>query len=159
VRPGGDAPFQCPLTGQPLNGRPNAFLHRPTGLLLSEKGLKCAPKMAREAIAEAAAAALAEGGGKGDVAALEAAVASGGAWEERDLVVINPEGQYAEDAKDRVMFIAQKVRRRAHLCRAQRASEHFPRSACRQACTVAPPRACKAVQNKPQNHDGDAADD
>jgi Rtf2 RING-finger len=121
VRPGHDAPFQCPLTGEPLNGRSRGFLHRPTGLLLSEKGLQNVPKLARETILDSAATVLAAATKKGEqgeksgvaaggnAAALEATVAAGGAWQERDMLVVNPEGQDAEEAKDRVMFIAQKV--------------------------------------------------
>ena len=115
IRPSAEAPFQCPLTGAPLNGRARAFLHRPTGLLLSEKGLTQFPKMAREAIVEAAQASAADkrSGSKGSAgaAARDALVASGGAWEQTDMLVVNPEGEDAEDAKDRVRFIAAKVRR------------------------------------------------
>jgi hypothetical protein len=110
VRPSADAPFQCPLTGAPLNGRSRAFLHRPTGLLLCEKGTKQFSKLAREAILEAAQAALARGkGGVSGAAALEAIVASRGSWDDKDMMVVNPEGQDAEDAKDRVSFISAKV--------------------------------------------------
>ena len=120
TRPGADAPFVCPLTGEPLNGRSKVFLHRPTGLLLSERGLKSVPQLAREMVLEAAQAALAPARDGSSAAAaasdgtakraLAAVVAAGGAWQEKDLMVINPEGQDAEDAKDRVTFLSQKVR-------------------------------------------------
>lgn len=114
VRPSAEAPLQCPLTGAPLNGRARALLHRSTGLLLSEKGLKQFPKMAKEAILEAAQASRAsdkkQKSGSSDAAALDAIVASGGQWDEKDMMVVNPEGQDAEDAKDRVRFITAKVR-------------------------------------------------
>ena len=45
-------------------------------------------------------------------------MASGGVWDGKDITVLNPEGQDAEDAKDRVSFIAAKVRTLLHasLC-------------------------------------------
>ena len=109
VRPGHDAPFCCPLTGDALSGRGKAVLHRPTGLLVSEKGLKTVPELARAALLEAAQAQLADGAPKAARAVLEAVVAAEGRWEAAELLTVNPEGQEAEDARDRVMFIAQKV--------------------------------------------------
>lgn len=110
VRPGHNAPFQCPITLDPLTGRGKVFLHRATGLLLSEKGITQVPRMAQEAIVEAAAVALETASvSAAQQAALEAVVANGGKWDGRELLVVNPEGQDAEDAKDRVSFVAQKV--------------------------------------------------
>jgi hypothetical protein len=110
VRPGHDAPFQCPITLDPLTGRGRVFLHRATGLLLSEKGITQVPKMAQEAIVEAAAAALETASvSAAQRTTLEAVVASGGTRYSRELLVVNPEGKDAEEAKDRVFFVAEKV--------------------------------------------------
>ena len=119
VRPDASAPFQCPLTGGALNGRGKAVLHRPTGALVTEKGLKQMPEMARELLLERAQAAMAEGaawrGSAAQKAGLDAVVAADGRWEERDLLVVNPEGQDAENAADRVRFLTEKVREISHV--------------------------------------------
>jgi hypothetical protein len=92
-------------------------------MLFTERGLQNAPGVAREQILEAAKSALAtadvggggkkarkNSGGNGGAAALEAVVARGGQWEERELLVVNPEGEDAEEAKDRLLFMQAKVR-------------------------------------------------
>lgn len=124
VRPGAEAPFECPLTGVPLNGRNRTFLHRPSGLLFTESGVKKVPKVAQELILEAcqkllgpSGAAKANGGSekmkskKGDAAraALEAIVARGGKWEDGELLVVNPEGADAEAAKALLHCVTVKV--------------------------------------------------
>ena len=39
-QPGNDAPFICPVTELPLNGRFRAFVLRPSGLVVSERAIK-----------------------------------------------------------------------------------------------------------------------
>ena len=39
-QPGNDAPFICPVTELPLNGRFRAVVLRPSGLVVSERALK-----------------------------------------------------------------------------------------------------------------------
>ena len=39
-QPGNDAPFVCPITELPLNGRFRAVVLRPNGLVVSERALK-----------------------------------------------------------------------------------------------------------------------
>jgi len=63
--------FCCPITGTPMNGRFRFYLHRPSGVVLSERALREAP---RAIVAEAlfgaeAAAALEDPAGEGGEAA------------------------------------------------------------------------------------------
>lgn len=39
-QPGNDAPFICPITDLPLNGRFRAFVLQPSGLVVSERAIK-----------------------------------------------------------------------------------------------------------------------
>lgn len=124
MRPGAEAPFECPLTGGPLNGRSRTLLHKPTGLVFTESGLTKAPGVARELLLEAARSRLAADDGppaeqkkgkkKATAAAararLEALVERGGKWESSEMLVINPEGDDAEAAKGRMHAIQTKVR-------------------------------------------------
>lgn len=125
VRPDTDAPFECPLTGTPLNGRNRTVLHKPSGLLFTASGAKKVPKVAQELILEAcrkhleASAAVPAGanskkGKRGAAAAsrtaAEAVVARGGKWEENELLVVNPEGEDAEAAKALLHCVSVKVR-------------------------------------------------
>lgn len=128
VRPGAEAPFECPLTGVPLNGRNRTFLHKPSGLLFTESGAKKVPKVAQELILEACRKVLeaskANGGSekkkskKGDAARVvaEAVVARGGKWEDGELLVVNPEGDDAEDAKALLHCVTVKVGLPLPLC-------------------------------------------
>jgi hypothetical protein len=81
--------------------------------MATEKGLKEVPQLAREVFLERAQAALAEGdawpGCTSQKARLEAVVEARGAWEQRDLLVLNPEGKELEDAQDWVAFLVAKV--------------------------------------------------
>lgn len=109
VRPGAEAPFECPLTGVPLNGRNRTFLHKPSGILFTESGSKKIPKVAQELILEACRKVLEETNGMSEKkkakkagaarAIAQAVVDRGGKWEENELLVVNPEGDDAEDAK------------------------------------------------------------
>eukprot|EP00892_Ulva_mutabilis_P012874 jgi/Ulvmu1/995/UM103_0023.1 len=129
VRPHAEAPFECPLTGCPLNGRGRTFLHKPTCLVLTESGLNKAPKVASELILEAARkrleeiadSAAPENGTKGKKKAaalavqaararLEAIVSRGGKWEQAELLVLNPEGNDAEVAKGRLHAMQTKAK-------------------------------------------------
>lgn len=128
MRPGAEAPFECPLTGGPLNGRSRTLLHKPTGLVFTESGLTKAPGVARELLLDAAQGRLAADGhgatrapaegkkGKKKAAAaavrarLEAVVERGGQWESSEMLVINPEGDDAEAAKGRMHAMQTKVR-------------------------------------------------
>ncbi|KAK9844802.1 hypothetical protein WJX74_007036 [Apatococcus lobatus] len=47
-QPGNDAPFICPITEVPLNGRFRAFVLRPSGLVVSERAVKEMPQLVRE---------------------------------------------------------------------------------------------------------------
>ncbi|KAK9868399.1 hypothetical protein WJX84_009405 [Apatococcus fuscideae] len=47
-QPGNDAPFVCPITELPLNGRFRAVVLRPSGLVVSERALKEMPELVRE---------------------------------------------------------------------------------------------------------------
>ena len=122
VRPGAEAPFECPLTGGPLNGRGRTLLHKSTGLVFTESGINKAPGVARELIHEAARkllddSAAAAGGKKGKKkgtalvaqARLEDIVSRGGKWEQSELLVLNPEGDDAEAAKGRLHAMLTKV--------------------------------------------------
>lgn len=121
VRPGAEAPFQCPLTGRALNGCGRTLLHRPTALVFTDSGLKKAPGVARELLLEAANKLLAADGvsagekkGKKKAAAaarlrLEAVVARGGRWDDDEMLVLNPEGDDAEVAKGRQHAMQTKV--------------------------------------------------
>ncbi|KAK9850261.1 hypothetical protein WJX84_011128, partial [Apatococcus fuscideae] len=44
-QPGNDAPFICPITEVPLNGRFRAFVLRPSGLVVSERAVKEMPQL------------------------------------------------------------------------------------------------------------------
>jgi hypothetical protein len=119
VRPGAEAPFECPLTGVPLNGRNRTFLHKPSGILFTESGAKKVPKVAQELILESCQKLLdssTDGEKKKSkkagaaLAAVQAVVARGGKWLENELLVINPEGDDAEAAKALLHCVTVKVR-------------------------------------------------
>ena len=93
-------PFACPVTGAPMNGRFRFYLHRPSGVAISERALREAP---RALVAEALSIALDEeaeeeeatpaGGGGArrplpPLAALQQQAAVG----EGDFLPINPTG-------------------------------------------------------------------
>jgi hypothetical protein len=81
--------------------------------MVTEKGLKTVPQLARELLLELAQALLIEGdawpGCASQKARLEAVVAGKGSWETRDLLVVNPEGDDLADAQVRIAFLAAKV--------------------------------------------------
>jgi hypothetical protein len=81
--------------------------------MVTEKGIKNVPQLARELLLERAQALLTEGdawpGCASQKARLEAVVAGKGSWETRDLLVVNPEGDDLADAQVRIAFLAAKV--------------------------------------------------
>jgi hypothetical protein len=151
VRPSADAPFECPLTGVPLNGRQRTFLHKPSGLLFTESGAKKVPKVAQELILESCRKLLdtqdanGQKGKKGKQgasarAAADALVARGGKWEDSELLVVNPEGADADAANALLLCLSARVRsERMHAASAQSAF------AGRCARRLAPLRACMRV--------------
>lgn len=69
-------PFQCPVTGGVLNGRGKAWVHRPSGWLISDKALREVPAAAEELL--------------------------GGKWSNVDLLLVNPAGEDLEEARQRL---------------------------------------------------------
>ena len=68
--------FQCPVSGQEMNGRARFMIHRPSGWVVSEKALKEVPAAAEEAL--------------------------GGKWTAADLVPVNPTGEELEGLRVRL---------------------------------------------------------
>lgn len=158
VRPGAEAPFQCPLTGRALNGCGRTLLHRPTALVFTDSGLKKAPGVARELLLEAANKLLAADGvgagekkGKKKAAAaarlrLEAVVARGGRWDDDEMLVLNPEGDDAEVAKGRQHAMQTKAKVKGAVGEAAAAAVSGKRDA--QAAMVGPLRAGAGKRGK-----------
>ncbi|MEW5299104.1 MAG: hypothetical protein WDW36_002150 [Sanguina aurantia] len=74
--PSNDADFICPVSGVDFNGRYRFVVFRPTGAVVSEKALKEVPTVVKELF--------------------------GRAWQEEDLVHINPTGEALERLQVRV---------------------------------------------------------
>ena len=75
-QPSNEADFSCPLAGVPCNGRYRFFVHRATGLMVSEKAIKEASAAVEELL--------------------------GCKWKEEDLVPINPTGEQLEAVRNRL---------------------------------------------------------
>lgn len=83
------AVFQCPVTGLEMNGRYPFVIHKPTGVVLSERALREVPVAAEELL--------------------------GGKWSKDDLIPVNPQGEELEKRKEAVAaaMAAERLRKAA----------------------------------------------
>lgn len=83
------AVFQCPVTGLEMNGRVPFVIHRPTGLVLSERALREVPVAAEELL--------------------------GRKWSADELIPVNPQGEELEKRKELVVaaLAAERLRKAA----------------------------------------------
>jgi hypothetical protein len=83
------AVFHCPVTGLEMNGRVQFVIHKPSGLVLSERALREVPVAAEELL--------------------------GGKWTADDLIPVNPQGEELEKRKEAVAaaMAAERLRKAA----------------------------------------------
>jgi hypothetical protein len=83
------AVFQCPVTGLEMNGRVLFVIHKPSGLVLSERALREVPVAAEELL--------------------------GGKWTVDDFIPVNPQGEELERRKEAVAaaMAAERLRKAA----------------------------------------------
>jgi hypothetical protein len=83
------AVFQCPVTGLEMNGRVQFVIHKPSGLVLSERALREVPVAAEELL--------------------------GSKWTADDLIPVNPQGEELEKRKEAVAaaMAAERLRKAA----------------------------------------------
>jgi len=83
------AEFQCPVTGLEMNGRYPFVIHKPSGVVLSERALREVPVAAEELL--------------------------GGKWSKDDLIPVNPQGEELEKRKEAVAagMAAERLRKAA----------------------------------------------
>lgn len=83
------AVFQCPVTGLEMNGRVQFVIHKPSGLVLSERALREVPVAAEELL--------------------------GGKWTADDIIPVNPQGEELEKRKEAVAaaMAAERLRKAA----------------------------------------------
>lgn len=90
------AVFQCPVTGLEMNGRFPFVIHRPSGLVLSERALREVPVAAEELL--------------------------GGKWSPSDLIPVNPQGEELEKRKEAVAAALTAERQRKAAKKAETAA-------------------------------------
>lgn len=90
------AVFQCPVTGLEMNGRFGFVIHKPTGVVLSERALREVPAAAEELL--------------------------GGKWAPEDLLPINPQGEELEKRKEAVAAAMAAERARKAAKKAEKAA-------------------------------------
>jgi hypothetical protein len=106
--------FACPVTGTPMNGRFRFYLHKPSGVVLSERALREAPRaIVEEALGLQEAAAGGAGGGEPSpslpaFAALQQQAAVG----EGDFLPLNPPGPELTRLRTAVMARLEAERER-----------------------------------------------
>jgi len=93
------ADFQCPVTGLELNGRFPFVIHRPSGVVISDRALREVPAAAVELL--------------------------GGKWTQDDLIPLNPAREELEKRQQQLAVAVAAERARKKLRKAEKLKDSF----------------------------------
>jgi hypothetical protein len=121
--------FQCPISGQEVNGRARFVIHRPTGWVISEKALKEVPAAAEEAL--------------------------GGKWTAADLVPVNPTGEELDGLRVKLSdkLAAEREKKAAKKAKKQGAVVAGAQTAAEASAAVTAPMAAGGSEGQRESVD------